>query len=73
MMEYEALMAEVKKALAEDKDIKIKAADIDHLSPEQIDNIQNIFNEFSLKYIEQARQNKQIDDEAAEYLSLIHI
>ncbi len=72
MMEYEALMAEVKKALAEDKDIKIKAADIDHLSPEQIDNIQNIFNEFSLKYIEQARQNKQIDDEAAEYLSGIY-
>ena len=72
MMEYEALVARVKTALAEDEDIKITAADIEHLSAEQIDNIQNIFNEFSLSYIENARRNKLIDDEAAEYLSGIY-
>ena len=72
MMEYEALVARVKTALAEDEDIKITAADIEHLSAEQIDNIQNIFNEFSLNYIENARRNKLIDDEAAEYLSGIY-
>lgn len=71
-MKYEALVTRVKTALAEDEDIKITAADIEHLSAEQIDNIQNIFNEFSLNYIENARRNKLIDDEAAEYLSGIY-
>lgn len=72
MNEYDALVARVKSALAEDKDIKLTAADIEHLSAEQIDNIQNIFNEFSLGYIENARRNKLIDEEAAEYLSGIY-
>lgn len=72
MANYEELSAKVRKALAEDEELKITAADIEHLSAEQIDNIQNIINEFSLGYIEDARRNKQIDDEAADYLSGIY-
>lgn len=72
MAEYEILTTGVKKALAADQEIKITAADIEHFSAEQIDNIQNLFNDYSLNYIEKALKNKQIDEEAASYLKGIY-
>lgn len=72
MAEYEELVSRVKAALAKDEDIKITAADIEHFTAEQIDNIQNIFNEYSLNYIDRALENKLIDREAADYLRGIY-
>lgn len=72
MAEYEELVAKVVAALEDDGEIKIKAADIENFTAEQINHIQNLFNEYSLNYIEKALKNKQIDEESAAYLRGIY-
>lgn len=68
MPDYEKFMAEVKSALAEDRDLKITAADIEHFSPQQIMDIRKVIDDYSIAYVNKALRQKLITKEAADYL-----
>lgn len=72
MVEYSKLAAEVKSALSNNADIDVKAKDINDLSPEQIEDIQKIINDYSIDYINQSQEKGLIDGESADYLRGIY-
>ena len=68
IVSYQELVEKVKLALENDKDIKITAAEIEHLTPQQIVDIQKMIDEYSINYIKKALAQNLINKEAAEYM-----
>lgn len=72
MAEYEQLIKRVAEAFADNKKLKITAADIENLSTAQIDGIYEAIKKQNLDYIDKARKDGLIDDEGADYLVNIY-
>ena len=72
MAEYKELIARIDDAFKNDKKLKINASDIEHLSNEEIQKIQDRINSHSLLYINRAEEKNIIDAESAENLRKIY-
>lgn len=69
MAEYEKLINKIKITLEAGKEINVTARDIEHFTPAQIDNINNVIDEYSLNYIQESLQKGVIDEGSADVLS----
>lgn len=72
MMDFDALLQKVNDGLDQGDDLKISAADIEHMSQEQISAIQEVIDRYNRSYIEKALKDKVINKETAEYLHGIY-
>ncbi len=71
MAKYAELIAKIDDAFQNDKKLEIKAKDIEYLSAEEINNLQQKINAYNFEYINTAEKKGMIDSAAAEYLKKI--
>ena len=71
MAKYAELIAKIDDAFQNDKRLEIKAKDIEYLSAEEINNLQQKINAYNFEYINTAEKKGMIDSVAAEYLRKI--
>ena len=68
MATYQELVARINDAFENDKKLKIKAREIEYLSYDEIENLQNLINKHNLQYIRNARKKGLINLETEKYL-----
>ena len=72
MATYQELAARINDAYENDKKLKIKAKEIEYLSNDEIEKLQNLINNHNLQYIRNARKKGLINLETANYLTNIY-